>query len=135
MTVTDARIVQGAWDAGRGAWTRADAILARSGGTVEFEVSEAEPGASDRLESGPTASHSIWRVTLDLEPVGPSVDQGALRGGHPSSTVCGGCYRPMVAMEGKAGPERELSRLKAQVGRPAPAIAQDDVKTSPMQLS
>jgi hypothetical protein len=53
-------------------------------------------------------------VFLDLEPVGPT----STRARYGADIRLHGLWRllgPMVAMEGKAGPERELKRLKAQV--------------------
>lgn len=85
---------------------------------VEFEVTEAEPGR--RL---------VWRglggvpfqleVSLDLEPVGAAETRATYR----AAIQMHGLWRvltPLVAMEGRAGPARELQRLKEQVeGAPA----------------
>ena len=85
---------------------------------VEFEVTEAEP-----------ARRLVWRglggapfqleVSLDLEPVGAAETRATYR----AAIQMHGLWRvltPLVAMEGRAGPARELQRLKEQVeGAPA----------------
>ncbi|MDO8484862.1 MAG: SRPBCC family protein [Candidatus Limnocylindrales bacterium] len=119
MAVTDARVVQGQGTQA-GARGRERVGFGPWQWDVEFEVAEAEPGR-----------RIVWRglggapfqleVSLDLEPVGPSSTRATYR----AAIQMHGLWRlltPLVAMEGKAGPARELRRLKEQV-EVAPAMA------------
>jgi hypothetical protein len=57
-------------------------------------------------------------VSLDLEPVGPA----STRATYGAAIEPHGLWRllsPLMAAEGKAGPERELRRLKENVERGA----------------
>ena len=120
MTVTDARIVQG--DGTQvGARGRERMRFGPFGWDVEFEVAEADPGRRIAWKIGPAERHSISTVTLDLEPMGPA----STKARYGADIRLHGLWRllsPMVAMEAKAGPARELQRLKAQV-EAAPAMA------------
>ena len=112
MTITDPRITKGdgtqIGDRGRErmrfgpfAWD------------VEFEVAEATPGRRIVWKSVGGAPFDL-AVSIDLEPMGPTstkASYGADIRLHSLWRLIG----PIVAMEGKAGPERELKRLKAQV--------------------
>ena len=83
------------------------------GWDVEFEVAEATPGRSIVWKAVDGAPFDL-AVSLDLEPLGPT----STRARYGADIRLHGLWRligPMVAMEGKAGPERELKRLKAQV--------------------
>ena len=119
MTVTDARIVQG--DGTQvGARGRERVRFGPFGWDGEFEVSEAEPGRRIVWRSVQGVPFDLT-VTLDLEPTGPA----STKARYGADIRLHGLWRllsPMVAMEAKAGPARELSRLKAQV-ESAPAIA------------
>ncbi len=119
MTVTDARIVHG--DGTRvGARGRERLRFGPFGWDVEFEVSEAEPGRRIVWKSVRGVPFDLT-VTLDLEPIGPA----STKASYGADIRLHGIWRllsPMVAMEAKAGPARELSRLKAQV-ESAPAMA------------
>ena len=80
---------------------------------VEFEVAEATPGRRIVWKAVGGAPFDL-AVSLDLEPVGPRSTKAT----YVADIRLHGLWRllgPMVAMEVKAGPERELKRLKAQV--------------------
>jgi hypothetical protein len=83
------------------------------GWDAEFEVSDAEPGRRIAWTSVRGVPFDLT-VTLDLEPLGPASTKAI----YGADIRLHGFWRllsPMVAMEAKAGPARELSRLKAQV--------------------
>lgn len=89
---------------------------------VEFEVTEARPGRRivwRAVAGGP----GDLEVALDLDPIGPI----ATRATYGAAIQPRGRWRlltPMVAMEGKAGPVRELRRLKENVeAASSPAVA------------
>jgi hypothetical protein len=76
-------------------------------------VADAAPGRRIvwKAVSGAPFDHD---VALDLEPVGPASTKAT----YGADVRLHGLWRllsPMVAMEGRAGPARELQRLKAQV--------------------
>lgn len=112
MTVTDARIVHG--DGTQvGARGRERMRFGPFGWNVEFEVAEAAPGRRILWKSVAGAPFDL-AVSLDLEPVGPTSTKAT----YGADIQLHGLWRligPIVAMEGNAGPERELGRLKAQV--------------------
>jgi uncharacterized membrane protein len=112
MTVTDARLVQG--DGTRvGARGRERVRFGPFGWDGEFEVTEAEPGRRIVWTSVQGVPFDLT-VTLDLEPTGPA----STKARYGADIRLHGMWRllaPMVAMEVKAGPARELQRLKAQV--------------------
>jgi uncharacterized membrane protein len=89
---------------------------------VEFEVAEAVPGRRIVWRSVSGAPFDL-EVSLDLEPAGPT----STRATYGATIQPHGIWRllsPLVAMEGKAGPERELHRLKENVEKnAAPAAA------------
>ena len=118
MTVTDARVVRGSGTlvGGRG---REHVRFGPFGWDVEFEVAEAEPGRRIAWKSvgGAPFDLTVW---LDLESIGPVSTKAA----YGADIRLHGAWRlltPVVAMEAKAGPARELSRLKTQV-EAAPAM-------------
>lgn len=119
MTVTDARIVRG--DGSQvGARGRERIQFGPFGWDVEFEVADAEPGRRIAWQSLQGAPFDLT-VTLDLEPLGPA----STKARYGADIRLHGVWRllaPMVAMEAKAGPARELQRLKTQV-EAAPAMA------------
>jgi len=121
MTVTDARIVHG--DGTQvGARGRERMRFGPFGWDVEFEVAEATPGRRIVWKAVAGAPFDL-AVSLDLEPMGPTSTKAT----YGADIRIHGLWRllgPIVAMEGKAGPERELGRLKAQVeGAPTMAVA------------
>jgi uncharacterized membrane protein len=112
MTVTDARVVQGD-GAQVGARGRERVRFGPFGWDAEFEVVEAEPGRriAWKSVSGAPFDGMVW---LDLEPLGPA----STKARYGADIRMHGVWRllsPVVAMEAKAGPARELQRLKAQV--------------------
>lgn len=119
MTVTDARLVRG--DGTHvGARGRERLRFGPFGWDVEFEVAEAEPGRRIVWKSVQEAPFDL-AVTLDLEPTSPS----STKARYGADIRLRGLWRllsPMVAMEAKAGPARELQRLKTRV-EAAPALA------------
>ena len=121
MTVTDARVIRGEGTM-VGARGRERMRFGPFGWDVEFEVVEAEPGRRIVWESVAGAPFEL-RVALDLETVG----QERTRATYGADIHLRGRWRllaPMVAMEGRAGPERELRRLKDRVeGALSPAAA------------
>jgi uncharacterized membrane protein len=123
MTVTDARIVRG--DGTRtGARGRERMRFGPFGWDVEFEVAEADPGRRIAWKSVSGAPFDL-EVTLDLEPL----DLTSTKATYAADIRLHGLWRllsPIVAMEAKAGPARELQRLKTQVEAAAvmaPAIS------------
>jgi len=77
---------------------------------VEFEVAEAQPGRRI-VWRGLGGAPFQMEVSLDLEPVGSS----STRATYQAAIQMHGLWRvltPLVAMEGKAGPTRELQRMK-----------------------
>jgi len=112
MTVTDARVVRG--DGTRaGARGRERVRFGPFAWDVEFEVVEAEPGRRLAWKSVGGAPFDL-RVDLDLEPADPA----STRARYGADIKLHGIWRlltPMVAMEAKAGPARELERLKTMV--------------------
>jgi uncharacterized protein YndB with AHSA1/START domain len=112
MTVTDARILRG--DGSQmGARGRERIRLGPFGWDVEFEVTDAEPGRRIAWTSIGGAPFEVT-VRLDLEPIGPQ----ATRARYGPDIRLRGLWRllsPIVAAEAKAGPVRELQRLKAQL--------------------
>ena len=119
MSVTNARVVTGD-GTGVGARGRERMRFGPFGWDVEFEVAEAEPGRRIAWKSVQGAPFDL-AVTLDLARVGPS----STRATYGADIRLHGVWRllsPIAAMEAKAGPARELQRLKAMV-EAAPATA------------
>lgn len=115
MTVTDARIVSG-HGTQQGARGRERMRFGPFGWDVEFEVVDAKPGRRIAWRSVSGAPFDL-DVTLDLEPVGP-VSTKATYGADIRLHGLWRLLSPMLAMEAKAGPARELQRLKTQVEGP-----------------
>jgi len=119
MSVADARVVRGqggeVGDRGRERLLFGPFRL-----DIEFEVSEAVPGR--RIVWRPVAGAPFHgELALDLEPLGPT----STRATYGLAFQMLGLWRllsPLVAMESKAGPARELRRLKENL-ETAPAMA------------
>jgi uncharacterized membrane protein len=119
MTVTDARTVRGDGTQA-GARGRERIRFGPFGWDVEFEVADATPGRRIAWKSVSGAPFDL-EVTLDLEPMGPA----STKAKYGADIRLHGFWRllsPMLAMEAKAGPARELQRLKTQV-EAAPVMA------------
>ena len=109
MAVTDARVLTGRERPERAGGSGCGS--ARSSGTSSSRSRTRRPdvGSSGRRS---LARRSISSVALDLEPV----DLASTKATYGADIRLHGLWRllgPMVAMEAKAGPERELKRLKA----------------------
>jgi uncharacterized membrane protein len=88
---------------------------------VEFEVAEAVPGRRIVWRSLSGAPFDL-ELSLDLETTGAA----STRARYGAAIQPHGIWRllsPLLAMEGKAGPERELKRLKALVEKDAAMAA------------
>lgn len=88
---------------------------------VEFEVAEAVAGRRIVWRSTSGAPFDL-EVSLDLEPAGPASTKAT----YGTSIQPHGIWRllsPLMAMEGKAAPERELRRLKENVEKSAAPTA------------
>lgn len=112
MTVTDARVVSGDGTQA-GARGRERMRFGPFGWDVEFEVVDATPGRRIAWKSVSGAPFDL-EVTLDLEPTGLASTKAT----YGADIRLHGLWRllsPMLAMEAKAGPGRELQRLKRQV--------------------
>jgi uncharacterized membrane protein len=112
MTVTDARVLEGPGTQA-GARGRERMRFGPFSWDVEFEVAEATPGRRIVWKAVDGAPFDL-AVSLDLEPAGPN----STRARYGAEIRLHGLWRllgPMVAMEGKAGPEGELRRLKVRV--------------------
>jgi uncharacterized membrane protein len=119
MTVTDARVVRGTGTQ-TGARGRERIRFGPFGWDAEFEVVEAERGRRIVWKAVDGVPFDL-AVSLDLELAGTASTKAT----YAADLRLHGLWRllgPMVAIEGKAGPERELRRLKAQVEE-APGIA------------
>jgi len=119
MTVTDARIVSGDGTQ-TGARGRERMRFGPFGWDVEFEVVDSKPGRRIVWKAVDGAPFDL-EVALDLEPIGPTSTKAT----YGADIRLHGLWRllsPMVAMEAKAGPARELQRLKTQV-EAAPVMA------------
>jgi uncharacterized membrane protein len=112
MSVRDARILRGVGtDVGSRGRERMN--LGPFKWDVEFEVAEASPGRRIVWRSVAGAPFDL-EVALDLAPAGPA----STRATYGAAIQPHGLWRllsPLIAMEGKAGPERELQRLKRNV--------------------
>ena len=123
MTVTDARVVAGPGTR-IGARGRERMRFGPFAWDVEFEVAEAIPGRRIVWKAADGAPFDL-AVALDLEPMGPS----ATKATYAANIRLRGPWRllgPLVAIEAKASPARELGRLKAQleeVSSMAPAMS------------
>jgi uncharacterized membrane protein len=120
MGVTDARILRGVGSE-VGSRGRERLVLGPFKWDVEFEVTEALPGRRIVWRSVAGAPFDL-EVALDLAPAGPT----STRATYGAAIQPHGLWRllsPMIAMEGKAGPERELRRLKENVEKIASSLA------------
>lgn len=120
MTVSDARVVRGQGTQ-IGARGRERMRFGPFGWDVEFEVAEADPGRRIAWKAISGAPFDL-DVSLDVEPLGPSTTKAT----YGAEIRLRGIWRllsPLVAMEAKAGPARELERLKDRV-EAAPATAE-----------
>lgn len=118
MGVTDAAILHGVGSE-VGARGRERLVLGPFNWDAEFEVAEAVPGRRIVWRSVAGTPFDI-EVSLDLAPAGPN----STRATYGAEIQPHGLWRllaPIVAMEGKAGPERELRRLKENL-ETAPAV-------------
>ena len=111
MTVTDARIVRGEGTRA-GARGRERMRFGPFGWDVEFEVADADPGRRIAWKSVSGAPFDL-EVTLALEPIDPASTMAT----YAADIRLHGLWRllsPMLAMEARAGPARELQRLKTR---------------------
>ena len=112
MTVTDARVVRGPGTQ-TGSRGRERMRFGPFGWDVEFEVADAEPGRRIVWKAVSGAPFDL-EVALDLDPLGPT----STKAKYAADIRLHGWWRllaPMVAIEGRAGPARELQRLKDHV--------------------
>jgi len=120
MNVTDPRPTRGT-GADAGSRGRERLALGPCKGDVEFEVTEAVPGRRIVWRSVAGAPFDM-EISLDLDAAGPT----STRASYGAAIEPHGLWRllsPLLAAEGKAGPERELRRLKENLERPAPPAA------------
>ena len=112
MAVTDARVVEG--DGTRtGARGRERMRFGPFQWDVEVEVAEAIPGRRIVWKAVSGAPFDL-EVALDLDALSPA----STRAMYAANVRLHGLWRllsPLVAMEAKSGPARELQQLKAQV--------------------
>lgn len=116
MNVSSAAIVRGTGSE-VGARGRERVALGPFKWDVEFEVVDAIPERRLTWRSVSGAPFDL-EVSLNLEPAGPT----STRATYGASIQPHGIWRllsPLMAAEGKAGPERELRRLKENVERNA----------------
>jgi uncharacterized membrane protein len=116
MSVTDAALLRGTGSE-VGSRGRERITLGPFKWDVEFEVAEAVPERRIVWRSVSGAPFDL-EVSLDLEPAGPASTTAT----YGASLQPHGVWRllsPLMAAEGKAGPERELRRLKENVERNA----------------
>jgi uncharacterized membrane protein len=121
MSVADATVLSGSGSE-IGSRGRERLALGPFKWDVEFEVAEAVPGRRIVWRSVAGAPFDL-EVRLDLEATGPASTKAM----YGASIQPHGIWRllsPLMAAEGKAGPERELRRLKENVEKDAaPAAA------------
>lgn len=109
MAVTDAAVLHGVGSQ-VGARGRERLVLGPFKWDAEFEVVEAVPGRRIVWRSVAGTPFDL-QVSLDLAPAGPSATHAT----YGAEIQPHGLWRllaPLMAAEGKAGPERELRRLK-----------------------
>jgi uncharacterized membrane protein len=114
MGVTDARLMRGT-GADAGSRGRERLGLGPFKWDVEFEVTDAVPGRRIVWRSVAGAPFDI-EISLDLDVAGPATTRAT----YGADIEPHGLWRllsPMLAAEGKAGPERELRRLKENLER------------------
>ena len=120
MSVTNAALIRGTGSE-VGSRGRERLALGPFKWDVELEVAEAVPGRRIVWRSMSGAPFDL-EVSLDLEPAGPT----STRATYGAAIQPHGLWRllsPLMAMEGKAGPERELRRLKANLEEDAGSTA------------
>ncbi len=120
MGVTDATLLRGN-GSDVGSRGRERLVVGPFKWDVEFEVAEAVPDRRIVWRSVSGAPFDL-EVALDLDPTGPA----STRATYGAAIRPHGRWRllsPLLAMEGKAGPERELRRLKANVETLASHVA------------
>ena len=120
MAVTDARVVRGDGTQ-TGARGRERMRLGPFEWDVVFEVADAVPGRRIVWKAVSGTPFDL-EVALDLEAVGPASTKAT----YGAEVRLRGVWRllsPVVAMEAKSGPARELQQLKAQVEAPMMATA------------
>jgi uncharacterized membrane protein len=121
MNVSDAALLRGTGSE-VGARGRERLALGPFKWDVEFEVAEAVRDRRIVWRSVSGAPFDL-EISLDLEPAGPM----ATKATYGAALQPHGIWRllsPLMAAEGKAGPERELRRLKEDVEKgAAPAAA------------
>ena len=118
MSVTNAAVLRGVGSE-VGSRGRERLVLGPFRWDVEFEVSEALPGQRIVWRSVEGAPFDL-EVSLDLAPSGPT----STRATYGAQIQPHGLWRllaPLMAAEGKSGPERELRRLKENL-EAAPAV-------------
>lgn len=112
MAVKDARVVQG--DGTRtGARGRERMRFGPFSWDVEFEVADAVPGRRIVWKAVGGGPFDL-EVALDLDAVGPTSTKAT----YGADIRLHGLWRllsPMVAVEARSGPARELQQLKARV--------------------
>lgn len=109
MGVSDAAVLRGVGSE-VGSRGRERLVLGPFKWDVEFEVAEAVPGRRIVWRSVEGAPFDL-EVSLDLAPSGPT----STRATYAARIQPHGVWRllaPLMAAEAKAGPERELQRLK-----------------------
>jgi uncharacterized membrane protein len=120
MNVTNPRLMRGT-GADAGSRGRERLALGPFKWDVEFEVAEAVPGRRIVWRSVAGAPFDI-EISLDLDAAGPT----STRASYGAAIELHGLWRllsPLLAAEGKAGPERELRRLKENLERSAASAA------------
>jgi uncharacterized membrane protein len=120
MSVSDASLVRGT-GSDVGSRGRERLVLGPFRWDVEFEVAEAVSGRRIAWRSISGAPFDI-RISLALDVVGPTTTRAT----YGAAIQPHGLWRllsPLLAAEGKAGPERELRRLKENLERPAATVA------------
>jgi uncharacterized membrane protein len=113
MTVTDARAVSGDGTKA-GARGRERVRFGPFGWDAEFEVVDATPGRRIAWRSVSGAPFDL-EVTLDLEAAGPMSTKATYAADIRLHGRLWRLLSPMVALEAKAGPARELQRLTTQL--------------------
>lgn len=109
MGVTNATVTRGDGSS-VGSRGRERLVLGPFSWDVEFEVAEAVPGHRIVWRSVSGAPFDV-EIALDLQ----AASETSTRATYGAAIVPHGLWRllsPLMAMEGKAGPERELRRLK-----------------------
>ncbi len=129
MSVKNATLLRGD-GSGVGSRGRERLALGPFSWDVEFEVAEAVPGRRVVWRSMAGAPFDL-EITLDLQ----AASETSTNATYSAAIEPHGVWRllsPLIAMEGKAGPERELRRLKANLeAAAAPAgVLPDEVPGS-----